>query len=283
MSLLFPDQVRIGLGASYAALAKVRGNKVIAWRLRQFAASAAQPPWQPALSCIDEWLAELAPHGAEIKVALSAELAPVHLLPWREDITRAEQQMLLAQSHFRRIFGDTAEQFSADAAQWKTSVYPTAYGAGWLASGVDKALLQALMQRLHGRGKRLQAVTPLSISLFNGLRQRLQKTDCWLLVNEPEKLVALHLRQGRWQLLLTLPTATLQHEPAAQTLLRETRLAGLADTPTELFVVDDETTTVADSDYLRLASGWLPATGIVSTSARPGNADHAWYLLGAAA
>lgn len=279
MSLLFPDQIRIGLGASYAALAKVRGSKVMAWRLRQFAASATQPVWQPSLNCVDEWMAELAPHGAEVKVALSAELAAVHLLPWRDDITRAEQQVLLAQSHFRRIFDDTAEQFSADAAQWKTSVYPTAYGAGWLASGVDNVLLHELTQHLHGRGKRLQAVTPLSISLFNGLRQRLQKTDCWLLVNEPEKLVALHLRQGRWQLLLTLPAATLQHEPAAQMLLRETRLAGLADTPTELFVVDDETTAVADSDYLRLASGWRPAAGSAATN----RIDHSWYLLGAAA
>lgn len=266
MSRLWPEQLRVGLGATYAVLAKVRGHKVVDWRMQQFEPAVGELAWQAPLRHLTTWLTELKPRGAAMEIALSADLAPLHLLPWREDASRAEQQALLAQSHFRQVFGEAASS-------WKISVQATGYGNGWLASGMDEALLQALTELARGQQVRLQAVVPLTVSLFNSARRYLKKGSCWMLVAEPAKLVALHLHQGRWQLLHTLPAAALQHEPVEQILLREARLAGLEHLPEQLYLLVPRT--LYDGRVgTRLASGWHAANG--------SDADHL-HLLGAVA
>lgn len=263
VSLLSPKHIRLGLGATYAALARVRGNQVIAWRMQRFEAATSGPAWQPALNLINAWMAELAPRRATVKVTLSSALARLDLLPWRDDVMRGDQQVLLAQSHFRRIFGEPVED-------WQTSVHATGYGNRWLASGVDGALLISLTASMRKHAARQHAVLPLSISLFNGFQQRLQGTACWLLVAEPENLVAMHFRHGRWQLLRTLPIASLGHEPLHQTLSRETRLAGLADSPAELFVIDSAMpANLADSPHVTLDRGWQADTSITAAGGEP--------------
>lgn len=270
MSRLFPDQLRIGLGASYAALASTQGSRLTGWRMQQFSIPATQPAWLQPLEAVMAWLAQLPSRGANLQVMLSAELAPLHLLPWRDDITGAEQQTLLARSHFYRIFGEAV-------ADWKISISPTAYGAGWLASTVDGALLQSLTQQTAALNTSLQMVQPLLISHLNRLRRRLKKTNCWVLLAEPEKLVALHLRKGRCQLLHTLPAIALQHESLQQILLRESRLAGLAELSTEVFLLAPATEAVVDDGAAsKLNSGW-------QTPADMGTSDADYYLLGAAA
>jgi hypothetical protein len=268
VSLLWPEKVRIGLGASYAVCARTRGRKVIAWRMQQFTPIAGDTPWQAPLRSVGEWLAEQARSGTNMEVVLSSELAPLHLLPWREDVTRPEQQVLLAQSHFRQVYGEAA-------ASWKTSVQATGYGAGWLASGVDEVLLQALGQHIQARKARINAVTPLALSLFNGVRRQMKKGNCWMLVAEPARMVALHFRQRRWQLLHTLPAVALQHETVWQALQREARLAGLQD---EMDTRQDKLLLLAppsvrEEGSLRLTTGWI---------AQDKDQDYL-HLLGAAA
>lgn len=265
MSRLWPEQLRIGLGASYAVLARVRGRKVVDWRMQQFEPAAGELAWQAPLRQLAAWLTELKPHGAAIQVALSAELAPLHLLPWREDAVRAEQQALLAHGHFRQVFGEAASS-------WKIGVQATGYGKAWLASAIDESLLQALNALAREQQLRLQAVVPLTVSLFNGARRQLRQGSCWMLVAEPAKLVALHLHQGRWQLLHTLPATALQQEPVEQLLLREARLAGLQHTPERLYTLASRSLHDGRSST-RLDSGWQAATG----------GGDQLYLLGAAA
>ena len=266
MSRLWPEQLRIGLGASYAVLARVRGRRVVDWRMQSFEPAAGELAWQAPLRCLAAWLAAIEPRGMAMKIALSAELAPLHLLPWREDITRAEQQALLAQSHFRQVFGEAVSS-------WKISVQAMGYRESWLASAMDVALLQALTELARSHQLRLQAVTPLTVSLFNGIRRQLKKGSGWLLMAEPAKLVALHLDQGRWQLLHTLPAAALEQEPVEQLLLREARLAGLALGPEQMYLLGLPNLQ-GETSGNRLASDWQAAAA--------SDRDHL-HLLGAAA
>lgn len=264
MSRLWPERLRVGLGASYAVLARVRGRKVVDWRMQQFEPVAGELGWQAPLRQLSAWLAELKPGGA-MEIALSAELAPLHLLPWREDALHAEQQALLAHGHFRQVFGEAASA-------WQIGVQPTGYGQAWLASAIDEALLQALAALARERQLRLQAVVPLTVSLFNGARRQLKRGSCWMVVAEPARLVALHLHQGRWQLLHTLPAAALQQEPVEQLLLREARLAGLEHLPEQLYLLAPRTLHHGRA-ATRLANGWQAANG---------SGDHL-HLLGDAA
>lgn len=266
MSLLFPEHIRIGLGSSYAVLARVKGGKVTHWQMQTWHPASAAPLWQQALASVNAWLAELSPRGARIAATLSPELAPLHLLPWRDDVTGAEQQGLLAAAHFRRIYGAAIDH-------WKTSIQPSGYGNPWLASATDERLLQGLSEQIRSVGATLASVTPLPISLFNALRQRLAASACWLVVPELECLTALHWRDGQWQLLRTLPIAALQREPLADLLLRETRLAGLPDIPATIYAAAAGSSAAGlDSAAITLDPGWHCAPAVA-----PGSPVH---LLG---
>jgi len=249
VSLLFPEKIRIGLGTSYAVIAQIKGGMVSNWRMQTWQ-SATATAWQLPLATVSSWLAELDPRNACISVALSSELAPLQLLPWRDDVTRGEQQSLLASANLRRIYGVAAEG-------WKVLTQPSGYESPWLACATDEKLLQALTEQVLASGARLSSVTPLSLSLFNALLARMNAPSCWLLVPEPKRLTALCFQEGQWRLLQTLPMASLQHEPLADLLLRETRLAGLPDMTAKIYLVTRGLhATSLDSTCIALDPGW---------------------------
>jgi hypothetical protein len=249
VSLLFPEKIRIALGASYAVLAQIRGGMVSSWRMQTWQPPAS-PAWQQPLAAVTSWLAELSPKGARVGVVLSAELAPLQLLPWRDDITGAEQQSLLASAHFRQIYGGVAEH-------WKILAQPSGYGKPWLASATDEHLLKALAEQVHATGARLASITPLTMSLFNVIHARLSAPACWLLVPEPQRLTALHFREGQWSLLQNLPMAAPWREPLADLLLRETRLSGLPDMAAKIYLATGKLPAAPfDSTCTALDPGW---------------------------
>jgi hypothetical protein len=252
---LFPEKIRIGLGASYAVLAQTKGGVISSWRMQTWQPTSATA-WQQPLSAVTSWLAELSPKSARVGVVLSAELAPLQLLPWRDDVTGAEQQSLLASAHFRQIHGEVAEH-------WKVLSQPSGYGKPWMASATDEHLLQALTEQVHAARARLDSVKPLTMSLFNFLHTHLNVPACWLLVPEPQRLTALHLREGQWCLLQTLPMAALQREPLAELLLRETRIAGLPDMAAKIYLATGRLPAAPfDSTCTALDPGWKFAPGV---------------------
>ena len=268
MSLLFPEHIRIGLGATYAVMARVKNHQVTHWQMQDFEPAAHSPasgqsnPWQNAVSAISEWLPEVAPRGARVSITLSGELALLHLLPWRAD-AHAAQQALLAKSHFRHVY----DQFSES---WEISVTPTGYGAPWLAAATDNVLLQSLKQLVSSTGAHLLTVTPLAIALFNYYWGQLGKSASWLLIEEPATLTALHLRNRQWQLLKVLPIDVLQRESIAQMLLRETRLAGLPDEFSTMYLSSDQYADIQlrepddtlGAGPIQLHPGWKPVADI---------------------
>ena len=91
MSLLSPDHIRLGLGNSYAVLAKIKGNKLTHWRMQTWSLSGdvktTNHGWQRGIEAVTSWLAEFNMRSSQVSVFLSAELGLLHLLPWRDDAT----------------------------------------------------------------------------------------------------------------------------------------------------------------------------------------------------
>ncbi len=259
MSLLFPDHIRIGLGASYAVLARVNGARVTAWQMQTWDAAATASPWQRGYDTIVGWMGEMSSSGIRVSVALSAELAPLYLLPWRDDATRPDQQALLAAAHFRSIHGEVASR-------WETSAAPCGFGQPWLASATDTELILSLTEQLQARGARLASVQPLAVSLFNALRQHTAGSACWLLVPEPKKLTAIHMRAGQWCLLQTLPMSAIRHEPLSDLLSRETRLAGLPGETASMYLASTVNNDTAFGGCRILDPGWKITAAVSANS-----------------
>lgn len=256
MSLLSPERYRLGLGASYAVLAEMRGGMLTHWHMQHWTEAAA-PSWQASLAAAGAWLHALGPDGGRVGVVLSAELAPLQLLPWRDDAVTMEQQKLLAQARMRQIMGEPAARF-------KTEVQPTGYGQPWLASAIDEQLLAALTEQIQSAGARLGGVAPLPLQLFNAARKRVNTEAGWLVVAEPLMATAMHWRDGHWQLVQNLPVAALQEEPLQHLLQRETRLAGLPDRPSRCHMFGAPSLRLPDCEALD--PGWKRHAGIAQDS-----------------
>lgn len=269
---MFPDHIRIGLGNSYVVLAKVSGNKVTYWRTQNWLSTPEAPTtqygWQHSMDIAIGWLTELDLHNASVQIILSTELGLLHLLPWRDDVQDVATQAIIANSYFSRVHSNFSPQ-------WKTAVEPTGFGQPWIASTVDNELLQSLNESLNANSCKLKSVELLSLSIYNHVRNYLDKTACWLLVSEPAKLNAIHLRNGNFQLLCTLPTDSFQHESINSVLLRESRLAGLPDMPSSIFIAaTKKASDAATTPSTMIDAGWKFAPDVVP-SVSP------LYLIGA--
>ncbi len=259
-----PDHIRLGLGNSYAVLAKIKGNKLTHWRMQTWPLSGdvktTNHGWQRGIEAVTSWLAEFNMRSSQVSVFLSAELGLLHLLPWRDDAQDPSSQAIIANSYFSRVHSNFSQQ-------WKTVVEPTGFEQPWIASAVSNDLLQSFNQILNNESCNLHSVEPLCLSIYNEVRRQLGKTACWLIVPETTKLNTIHLRGGHIQLLCNLPADSLQHETISSLLLRESRLAGLPDAPTSIFIVtaNNVTDTVKHTSIM-LDIGWKPASSIPLTN-----------------
>ena len=264
MSLLSPDHIRLGLGNSYTVLAKIKGNKLTHWRMQTWPltvdVTTTTNGWQRGIEAVTSWLAEFNVRSSQVSVFLSAELGLLHLLPWRDDAVDPSSQAIIANNYFSRVHSNFSQQ-------WKTVVEPTGFEQPWIASSVSNDLLQSFNQILNNASCNLHSVEPLCLSIYNEVRRQLGKTACWLIVPETRKLNAMHLRDGHIQLLCSLPAESLQHESMTSLLLRETRLAGLPDIPTSIFIVtaNKVNDTVKDTSIM-LQIGWKPVSSIPLTN-----------------
>lgn len=228
MSLLSPEHLRIALGPGYAMLAELAGGKIAHCRVH------LPPPgepasWQANLAVVADWLRERASRRASAAVALGAELAPLQLMPWRDDASREREQALLAAARFRAIYGKPAED-------WVIRVAPSGFGRPWIAAGIDAQLPQAIDDMLRSLNLRVASLQSLPISLGNALAGRIREQNAWLLTAEPRVATAMLWRDGRLSLVKTMPLASFGGAPLAEILLRECRIAGLPDLAADIHV-----------------------------------------------
>lgn len=210
-----PKTWRIGLGARYLIAARSRGSQLLDVHEQHW--PQADP--QLALQALETWLEDKSGQPLTMDVTLSAQFAPVSVLPWREEMSLPAEQRLLAQHHYRRIYGDAATD-------WPCLVHASAIGQPWLSSTMDAHLLQQLHAIAAHHQARLRSVQPLSSALYRHLRSRLP-ADGWLAIPEPGQCSLLHWADAHWQLWTCLPAT----EQASLTMLvaREQRLAGLTE------------------------------------------------------
>jgi hypothetical protein len=68
-----------------------------------------------------------------------------------------------------------------------------------IACAADKALLEALDEKLGAARVDLASVQPFLMSAFNRMRRRIGNAPCWLAIAEPGRLTLALLRGGAWR------------------------------------------------------------------------------------
>ncbi len=258
MSPLFPDKLRIHLAPGHLVVARTRKLAVLQSEEKLLPA-AAGVEWRALLDNLPAMLDTFDGMPAAT-LTLSSRLAPLTVLPWRDDVTVPEQQALLASVHFARSHGDTNTD-------WECVAAPNGFGVPWVASGVLREFIAALKGVLRSARLRIDAMTPLAVDLLNEQRKRLPtRADAWLLIPEADRLVGWYCEKRVPRLCVSLPLPAEGDEPVVDTLRREALLRGLPDAPSSLFVMASHPAgPLAERRVQRLFPFWRAEPGVVAS------------------
>jgi hypothetical protein len=168
------------------------------------------------------------PARGPAELILSHQLAPVWLLPlapvrlsWQETQGWVRERL--------------ASQFGDMAAGWRLAWEPVPAGEPILASGVDAAWLDGLVEGLQDKGLRLRHVRPWLAAACNRHRRSLGKGACWLALAEAGRLTLAGFEAGRLQTLRSSPLAEAPGATLADMLARES-LLGLGSTSRQVWL-----------------------------------------------
>lgn len=194
MSLLSRDRLRVGLCPDRLVLAGYRGGlRRRATRRDIVALEAARDPtpWRAAVAALSSALAPSRPAKPDVTVVLSNHFVRYALLPWNAALQTEAEWLALAAHRLGAVHGPAA-------AGWAIRVSETAPRGPRVASAVDQALLDALEPAIAASGSRLVSVQPYLMAAFNRMRSAIGNASCWLVVEEPGRLVLALVERGAW-------------------------------------------------------------------------------------
>lgn len=113
-------------------------------------------------------------------------------LPWVDDFMHREERLSYARIAMSKLFGNATEN-------WEIRLSEADYGAPWLASGVDRGLLEQLDTLAQACRWRLLSVQPALMTVANEFRLRLAHGAIRLILMEKERAVIARIDDGCWQ------------------------------------------------------------------------------------
>ena len=147
-------------------------------------------------------LAELMTQAGELQAAkpglhrvrfiLSNQFARYTVLPWQPGVYAMQDWLALAAHQFRKQFGPVAEN-------WDLRVALQGYGAPAVACALDRELTERLLALSAEAGWTVQGIEPALMTVFDRHRAHFAKSDHWLLLAEPQRLLLGQLANGAWQ------------------------------------------------------------------------------------
>jgi hypothetical protein len=258
VSLLFPDKLRIHLAPGRVIVARTR-KAVVLQSEEKLVPAAAGLEWRALLENLPALLDAVDAVPA-VTLTLSSRLAPLAVLPWRDDVIASEQQALLASAHFAKTYGGATMD-------WECIAAPNGFGMPWVAAGMLREFSTALKSALQSARLKVDTIVPLAVDLLNEQSSRLpSRSDAWLLIPEADRLVGWYCagRSPRWCVSLPLPAEG--DEPIAATLHREAQLRGLPETPSALLVIASHPSgPLAERRVQRLFPAWRADTGVIAS------------------
>lgn len=239
---LSTKKIRIYISPKQVVMALVKSNHLLDLKHELFDFDLANP-WKNSLKLADNWIKDLAiPSQVKSTIFLSSELAPLSLIPWRNDFGDLEVQKRNAADYFSRVCSDP--RIESDVV-----VDMFGYGKPSLASSVAPSLIEDIKDLFNSD---VVSVRPLSVSLLNEVLRQKQKLDYWFVVAETKNLVIFYIENGTPSILRVLPLQMLNDFGLKELLKRELRMAGKNATASEVYSASH----IEGADFL-IEFGWV--------------------------
>jgi hypothetical protein len=147
-------------------------------------------PWQPSVDALPSALV-LASGRPEVTVVLSNHFVRYALLPWIPALKTDDEWLALARHRLALVHGQTAED-------WVVRCSETAPRGTRVACAVDRALIEALDQKITDHGGALVSVQPYLMAAFNHIRAAIGGESGWVVIQEPGRLTLALIQEGNW-------------------------------------------------------------------------------------
>lgn len=231
LRVLWRDQLRIGLGSKWLALAGYgRGLRPALTRKEVIAVESTEDSasWQAAVDALPAALAPAGRRRTDVTVILSNHFVRYALLPWNTALKTQSEWLALARHRFSSVHGPMAED-------WVIRIAETGREAPRIASAIDRTLLAALEQNVCGPAS-LVSVQPYLMAAFNRLRSMIDQASCWLVVEEPGRLTLALIENGVWRAIRGRRKDEFWRMTLSEILERESALLALEEPCTKVVV-----------------------------------------------
>lgn len=194
MSLLWRDQVRIGLGPDRLIFAGYRRGvhtRLVRKDIIEIHPDADQLYWRAAIDALPAALAAYGPGKPDVTVVLSNCFVRYALLARNSAVRNEAEWIAVARHRMTSVHGKIAEG-------WEIRVTETARNGPLIACAVDSTLLDDLQAKVAEGRALLASVQPYLVAVFNRIRPKIIHESCWLLIEEPGCLMLVLIRNGQW-------------------------------------------------------------------------------------
>lgn len=194
MSLLWRDQVRIVLCPNRVILARLRKG----WRREVMDKQIVQcettddTNWKAAMATLADVVKDVRWQNADAVLILSNHFVRYLLVPWSDMVLSEDEQIALVSHHAAEVYGEASTA-------WEYRISEGGMDAPWVASGVERALLNESRAIIEAAKLRLHSVQPYLMSAFNGWRREFNGDTQWFVLVEDGALCVMLLHEGQWR------------------------------------------------------------------------------------
>ena len=189
--------------------------------------------WEGALAGLAEALKKPEWQNAKATVILSNHFVRYQVAPWSDQLSRDEERSALMRHCFSEVYGSAVADLEL---RWSED-QP---GLPWLASAVEKSLLDRLRETLKPAGLRLYSVQPYLMAAFNCWHKDFTGARQWFVLGEPGRICVSQFEEGGWRSIRSHRIEGEWKDEASLILEREMLLAEGDGAPQEILLLAPE-------------------------------------------
>lgn len=227
------DQLRIALSPDQVTLLRIRRGVRPLCSAKLVIPCAAGQGWEGALAGLAEALKKPEWQNARATVILSNHFVRYQMTPWSDQLNTDAERAALMRHGFAEVYGPAA-------AGWELRWSGDQPGSPWLASAVEKPLLDRLRETLAPAGLSLYSLQPYLMAAFNGWRKEFTGARQWFVLGEPGRICISRFQGGGWRGIRSHRIEGAWKDEAPLILERELLLAEGDGAPQEILLLAPE-------------------------------------------
>lgn len=189
MSLLRPDKFRIQLYPDKAIIFACGQNKPGLRAILPCAPSGGESAWRASLVVADQWVKSNGINQMSVSIVLSDYFVRYALMPFSGEVANDAEEIMLARILLEEIYGERANQ-------WQLQMSCGAYGKPRLIAATDSALLDEITAVFMSGKRKLDAVVPNFVSVFDDFCGQIQKAEGLITTVETGLVVVAAFQNG---------------------------------------------------------------------------------------